>query len=81
MTVPADQQHLGSEVSALAGGGQYVAELKNLVAAKMAELAETVNLARAGDHAGALRVVDTSAPRSPPSTTSSAPVTPAARSG
>ena len=58
-TVPADQQRLGSEVSAVPGGGQYVAELKSLVAAKMAELATTINLARAGDHAGALRIVET----------------------
>ena len=58
-TVPADQQRLGSQVSAVPGGGQYVAELKSLVAAKMAEMATTINLARAGDHAGALRIVDT----------------------
>ena len=58
-TVPADQQSLGSEASAVPGGGQYVAKLKSLVAAKMAELATTINLARAGDHAGALRIVDT----------------------
>ena len=60
-TVPADQQRLGSEVSAVPGGGKYVAELKSLVATKMAELATTINLARAGDHAGAVQIVDTSA--------------------
>jgi signal transduction histidine kinase len=58
--VPADQQRLGSEVSAVPGGGKYVAELKSLVATKMAELATTISLARAGDHARALRIVDTS---------------------
>ena len=58
--VPADQQRLGSLVSAVPGGGQYVAELNGLVAAKMAELAQTIDAARAGDHAGALRIVDTS---------------------
>jgi signal transduction histidine kinase len=58
-TVPADQQRLGSEVSAVPGSGQYVAELKSLVAAKMAELATTISLARAGDQAGALRLVNT----------------------
>ena len=59
-TVPADQQRLGSEISAVPGGGQYFAELNSLVAAKMAELATTISMARAGDHAGALRFVDTS---------------------
>ena len=58
-TVPADQRRVGSLVSAVPGGGRYFAELKSLVAAKMAELATTINLARAGDHAGALRIVDT----------------------
>ena len=56
--VPADQQRLGPLVSAVPGGGQYFAELKSLTAAKMAELGKTINLARAGDHAGALRIVD-----------------------
>ena len=59
-TVPADQQRLASNVSAIPGGGPYLVELNSLVAAKMAELAQTVRLARAGDHAGALRIVDTS---------------------
>ena len=58
-TVPADQQRLGSQVSAVPGGGKYFAELKSLVAAKIAVMAETINLARGGDHAGALRIVDT----------------------
>jgi signal transduction histidine kinase len=58
-TVPADQQRLGSEVSAVPGGGKDVVELKTLVAKKMAELANTINLARAGDHAGALKIVNT----------------------
>jgi len=58
-TVPADQRRLGSQVSAVPGGGKYVVELKSLVATKMAELAKTINLARAGDHAGALRIVNT----------------------
>ena len=58
-TIPADQQRLGSLVSAVPGGRQYVAELNGLVAAKMAVIAQTINLARAGDHAGALRIVDT----------------------
>jgi len=58
-TVPADQQRLGSQVSAVPGGGKYVVQLKSLVATKMAELATTVNLARAGNHAGALKIVNT----------------------
>ena len=58
-TVPADQRRLRSEVSAVPGGGQYDVELKSLVATKMAELANTINLARAGDHAGALKIVNT----------------------
>ena len=58
-TVPADQRRLGALVPAVPGGGQYFAELNRLVAAKMAVIAETINLARAGDHAGALRIVDT----------------------
>ena len=58
-TVPADQQRLGSEISAVPGGGRYLAELNSLVAAKMAELATTISMARAGNHAGALRIVDT----------------------
>jgi signal transduction histidine kinase len=57
--VPADQRRLGSQVSAVPGGRRYLARLDTLVAAKMAELGKTVNLARAGDHAGALRIVDT----------------------
>ena len=58
-TVPAGQQRLGSLVSAVPGGGQYFAALKALVAAKMAELTKTISLVRAGDHAGAVRIVDT----------------------
>ncbi len=58
-TVPADQQRLASQVSAIPGSGQYVAELKSLVATKMALMATTINLARAGDHTGALRIVNT----------------------
>jgi CHASE3 domain sensor protein len=59
-TVPADQQFLASQISAVPGGGPDIVELKSLAAAKMAELAQTINLHRAGDHAGALRIVDTS---------------------
>ena len=58
-TIPADQQRLGSKVSAVPGGGQYLVGSTALVAAKMAELAQTISLARAGNHAGALRIVDT----------------------
>ena len=58
--VPADQQRLGSQVSAVPGGGQYAAALNTLVAAKLAVIAETINLERAGDHAGAVRIVDSS---------------------
>ncbi len=58
-TVPADQQRLGSLVPAVPGGGQYFAELKSLVAAKLAVIAETIKLERAGDHAGAVRIVGT----------------------
>ena len=39
-TIPADQQRLGSQVSAVPGGGQYFATLKILVAAKMEVLAD-----------------------------------------
>ncbi len=59
LTVPADQQRLGSLVSAVPGGGQYFAALKSLVAAKLAVIAETIKLERAGDHAGAVRIVNT----------------------
>jgi len=58
-TVPADQRRLDSWASAIPGGRQYFAELSSLVAAKMTELAKTVSLARAGKHAGALRIVNT----------------------
>ena len=58
-TVSADQQRLGSKVSAVPGGRQYFVKLSNLVAAKMAELATTISLSLAGDHARALRIVDT----------------------
>ena len=58
-TVPADRQRLGSQVSAVPGGRQYFAAIKALVAEKMKELATTISLAHAGDHAGALRFVDT----------------------
>ena len=58
-TIPADQQRLGSQVSAVPGGRQYFATLKSLVAAKLAVIAETIKLERAGDHAGAERMVDT----------------------
>ncbi len=57
--VPADQRRLGSEVSAVPGGRQYLVTLNSLVTAKMTELATTIGLARGGDHAGALRIVDT----------------------
>jgi signal transduction histidine kinase len=58
-TIPADQRRLGSQVSAVPGGGQYFATLKSLAAAKLAVIAETIKLERAGDHAGAARIVDT----------------------
>jgi signal transduction histidine kinase len=58
-TVPADQQRLGSEVSAIPGSGKYLVELKSLVATKMTLLATTINLARAGNHAGAMKIVNT----------------------
>ena len=57
--IPADQQRLGSQVSAVPGGGHYVAALNTLVAAKLAVMAETIKLERAGDHAGAVRIVNT----------------------
>ena len=56
--VPADQRRLGSQVSAVPGGGHYFVELNGLVETKMVELATTISLARAGDRAGALRLVD-----------------------
>jgi signal transduction histidine kinase len=58
-TIPADQQRLGSQASAVPGGRQYFATLKSLAAAKLALIAETIKLERAGDHAGATRIVDT----------------------
>jgi signal transduction histidine kinase len=57
-TIPAGQQRLGSQVSAVPGGGHYFAALKSLVAAKLAVIAETIKLERAGDHASAVRIVD-----------------------
>jgi CHASE3 domain sensor protein len=57
--IPANQQRLGSQVSAVPGGGHYVAALNTLVAAKLAVIAETIKLERAGDHAGAVRIVNT----------------------
>jgi signal transduction histidine kinase len=60
-TIPADQQRLGSQISAVPGGRQYFATLKSLVAAKLRVIAETIKLERAGDHAGAVRIVDTNA--------------------
>jgi signal transduction histidine kinase len=57
-TVPADQRRLGSLASAVRGGGRYLVALNSLVAAKLTVMAETISLARAGDHAGALRIVD-----------------------
>ena len=56
-TVPADRRRLGSRVSAVPGGRQYFATLSTLVAAKMAELGQTIRLARDGDHARALQIV------------------------
>ncbi len=38
--VPAEQKRLGALVLAVPGGGKYFAELKRLVATKMAELAD-----------------------------------------
>lgn len=55
--VPAAERLLGAQVSAVPGGRQHFAEIHRLVAAKMAELATTITLAHAGDHAGALRIV------------------------
>ena len=59
--IPADQRRLGSQASAVPGGRQYFATLKSLAAAKLAVIAETIKLERAGDHAGAVRLVDTNA--------------------
>ncbi len=56
--VPPDQQRLGTLVSTVPGGRQDAVRLNTLVAAKVTELAETVNLQRVGDHARALRIVD-----------------------
>ena len=57
--IPADQQRLGSQASAIPGGRQYLGRLSGLVGEEMTELAQTIILARDGDHAGALRIVDT----------------------
>ena len=57
-TIPADQQRLGSQVSAIPGGRQYFVKLSGLVTEKMAVLARTISLARDGDFAGARRIVD-----------------------
>ncbi len=59
VAIPADQQDLGSWISAVPGGGQDLVRLNTLVAAKMTELAETVSLARGHNRATALRIVDT----------------------
>ena len=58
-TIPADQQRLGSQVSAVPGGRQYFTTLKSLAAAKLAVIAGTIKLEHAGDHAGAVRIVGT----------------------
>jgi signal transduction histidine kinase len=58
LTIPADQQRLRSEISAVPGGRRDLAELNSLVATKRAELAMTISMARAGNHAGALRIVE-----------------------
>lgn len=58
-TIPADQELLGLRISAVPGGRGYLVRLNALVAAKMAELAETITLARSGDRAAALRIVNT----------------------
>jgi signal transduction histidine kinase len=57
--VPGDLQRLDSQGSGIPGSGPSLVELKGLVAVKMTELGRTIDLARAGDHAGALRIVDT----------------------
>ena len=57
--VPADRRRLGSQVSAVPDGRQYLVTLNKLVTAKMAELSRTINLARAGDHPDAVRIVGT----------------------
>ena len=57
--LPADQRRLGSQVSAVPGGRQYLVTLNNLVKAKMELVARTISLARGGDRAGAVRIVDT----------------------
>jgi signal transduction histidine kinase len=57
--VPADQERLGAQASTVPGARQYLLRLDTLVAAKLAELTATIDLARAGDHARALRIVDT----------------------
>ena len=57
-TIPADQERLAAKISAVPGGGQDLARLNTLVATKMAELTQTISLARAGNRAAALRIVD-----------------------
>ena len=57
--VPADLRRLGAQIPAIRGGRQYFAKLSDLAGAKMAELARTIQLSRAGDHAAARRIVDT----------------------
>jgi signal transduction histidine kinase len=57
--VPADQERLALQISAVPGGGPDLARLNTLAAAKLAELSQTISLARAGNRAGALQIVDT----------------------
>ncbi len=57
--VPADQRRLASPASAVPGGRSYLVALNKLVTLRMTALAKTIDLARGGDHAGAVRAVET----------------------
>ena len=56
--IPASQERLAAQVSAVPGGEQGLTRLNTLVAAKIAELTRTIVLARAGNRAEALQIVD-----------------------
>jgi len=57
--IPVLLQRLGSHVSAVPAARGDFTTLSYLVAEKMSELTQTVSLARAGQHARALQIVDT----------------------
>jgi CHASE3 domain sensor protein len=58
LAIPADQQRLGSQVSTVPEARQYLVTLNTLVSEKLAGIDTTIGLARAGQRARALQIVD-----------------------